>query len=306
MSKRRRKHKRRKNLQQNTTREYRDRLLNYIFGREENKAWTLSLFNAVNGSDYDDPSMIEFNTLKDVLYMGMRNDTSFLISDMMSVYEHQSTYNPNMPLRMLGYVNDLYSGYVTAHQYNKYGSSQIILPVPKLVVFYNGEKDTGDETILPLSASFVGEHRDEADIEIRVRMLNINLGRNEELMRQCKPLAEYAWFIQKIRDIRTDHPEMSMTDVIEKALEAMPEDYRIRQFLIVNRAEVIGMLDREYDEDKIRKLFMEDGRREERINTERERQRADSEHERADSEHERALKAEARVRELEEQLAAAK
>ena len=62
-------------------REYKDRLFIFIFGREENKEWTLSLFNAVNGSDYDDPSVIEFDTLDNYLYMGMKNDVSFLVCD---------------------------------------------------------------------------------------------------------------------------------------------------------------------------------------------------------------------------------
>ena len=65
---------------------HKDRLFNYIFGREENREWTLQLYNAINGSDYKDSSVIEFNTLEDVLYIGMKNDTSFLISDIMSVY----------------------------------------------------------------------------------------------------------------------------------------------------------------------------------------------------------------------------
>ena len=103
----------------NVNREYRDRLLNFIFGREENREWTLQLYNSVNGSNYADASLIEFNTLKDVQYLGMKNDTSFLISDIMSVYEHQSTYNPNIPLRMLQYVGDLYAGYVARNGFNK-------------------------------------------------------------------------------------------------------------------------------------------------------------------------------------------
>ena len=70
--------------------EYKDRLLNFIFGSEENKEWTLSLYNAINHSNYTDKDAIEFNTIKEVLYLGMHNDTSFLISDMMQIYEHQS------------------------------------------------------------------------------------------------------------------------------------------------------------------------------------------------------------------------
>ncbi len=97
--------------------------------------------------------------INDADHLGMMNDTSFIISDIISVYEHQSSYNPNMPLRMLGYTSELYSGYVTKNKLNKYGSTQLKLLVPKLVVFYNGETETEDETILRLSDSFPEEVR---------------------------------------------------------------------------------------------------------------------------------------------------
>ncbi len=135
-------------------REYKDRLLNFIFGSEENRKWTLSLYNAINHSSYEDENEIVFNTIKEVLYLGMHNDTSFLISDMMSVYEAQSTYNPNMPLRQLQYLGHLYESYITANKLNKYGSELLQLPVPKLVVFYNGLKETEDEVILKLTDSY--------------------------------------------------------------------------------------------------------------------------------------------------------
>ncbi len=91
--------------------EYKDRLFNFIFGSPENRKWTLSLYNAVNGSAYTDENEIEINTIKEVLYLGMHNDTSFLISGKMNVYEHQSSYNPNMPLRQLQYLGSLCEGY---------------------------------------------------------------------------------------------------------------------------------------------------------------------------------------------------
>ena len=121
-------------------REHKDRLFNFIFGREENRRWTLSLYNAVNGSDHDDESLIEFNTLEDVMYLSMKNDTSFLIGNIMSVYEHQSIFNPNMPLRLMEYVGKLYSGYISRNKYNKYATWQ--RPIsrhhsPIKIVFFN-------------------------------------------------------------------------------------------------------------------------------------------------------------------------
>lgn len=270
---------------------YKDRLFNFIFGREEHKDWTLSLYNAVNGSHYTDPDLIEFNTAENMLYLGMKNDTSFLISDIMSVYEHQSSFNPNMPLRMLGYTDELYSGYVTKYKLNKYGTTLLKLPVPKLVVFYNGETDTEDEVILELTDSFPEELRKESDIEIRVRMLNINYGRNKNLLGACKPLSEYAWFIREIRqDRKRGH---SAEESVNEALSAMPDDFIIKGFLIVHRAEVYKMLARDYSEEEIHELFKEEGRREVR----------EEERKKTEAAENRAKKAEARVKELELLLA---
>ena len=212
----------------------------------------------------------------------------------MNIYEHQASYNPNMPLRMMGYTDELYSGYLTKHKLNKYGSTLLSLPVPKLVVFYNGERDIEDETILRLTDSFPEDERGESDIEVRVRMLNINYGRNKELLDACKPLSEYAWFVQEIRRNRKSN---EIEKAVDMAIDAMPGDYGIREFLLLHRAEVYGLLDTEYNEDEIRELFMEDGRREERKNTEAERQRADAAENRAEA-------AEARIKELEALLAA--
>ena len=86
--------------------QYKDRLFNFLFGSEENRAWALSLYNAVNGSDYTDPEAIQITTIKEVMYLGMHNDVSFLIAGDMVLYEQQPTYNPNMPLQLLQYARE--------------------------------------------------------------------------------------------------------------------------------------------------------------------------------------------------------
>ncbi len=285
----------------NVNTKHKDRLFNFIFGREENREWTLSLYNAINGSDYTDASLIEFNTLEDVLYLDMKNDTSFIISDTMSVYEHQSSYNPNMPLRMLEYVGATFSGYVTKNRFNKYGSKLIELPVPKLVVFYNGVEEKDDEVVLRLSDSFGSRHKSEADVEVRVRNLNVNYGHNKDLMDACKPLFEYSWFINEIRKAQKAH---SLKQAIDMAIRSMPDGFGIKGFVSKHKAEVEGMLDTEYNEAEVKELFKEEGRAEERENTRRERKRAEDAVRRADNEKKRADEAEARVKVLEAQLAA--
>ncbi len=96
-----------------------------------------------------------------------------------------------MPLRMLQYIGNLYEKYIIEHKLNKYGSELLQLPVPRLIVFYNGNKNIGDNLYLKLSSSF--PQGAEPDIEVKVRMINVNYGKNRELLEKCKPLSEYAW-----------------------------------------------------------------------------------------------------------------
>ena len=127
-------------------REYRDRLFKFIFGNPQNKEWTLSLYNAVNGSHYTDASAIKLNTIENAVYMSMKNDVPFLIDNTMSFYEQQSTFNPNMPMRFLIYAGMIYSKYVEeSRHYHRYSSAQQKAPTPKCVCFYNG---TDDEVLL--------------------------------------------------------------------------------------------------------------------------------------------------------------
>ena len=243
-------------------REYKDRLFVFIFGREENKKWTLSLYNAVNGTDYTDENAIEITTMSDAVYMGMRNDVSFIITEFISLFEQQSTYNPNMPVRQLMYLGRLYDKYIDATKQNLYGTRQIKLPVPKLVTFYNGREDVPDK-ILRLSDSF-SANAELSDVEVSVRLININLGRNKELLESCRPLKEYSWFVDSVRN-KKDHGKMSLEEAVDCTLDEMPEDFHIREFLIGNRAEVKNMCLTEYNEAETMQMFKEEGREEGRV-----------------------------------------
>ena len=245
--------------------QYKDRLFNFLFGSEENKEWTLSLYNAVNGSHYTDPSMIKITTIREVMYLGMHNDVSFLISNEMNLYEQQSTYNPNMPVRLLQYAGNLYERYFKENSLNKYGGRLLQLPVPKLVVFYNGKKEQPDEMILKLSDSF--REGSDADIEVKVRMLNVNVGRNTLLLDACKPLGEYSWLVDEIRRNNTTNDEDGMSSAVDRAISDMPDSFVIKSFLELHRTEVKGMLLTEYNEAEAMELFREEGRAEGVIDT---------------------------------------
>ncbi len=243
-------------------REYKDRLFSFIFGSPERKDWTLSLYNAVNGSSYTNPEDIKIITIDDVLYMSMKNDLALLVTDIANMYEQQSTYNPNMPVRKLMYAARLYDKYIHINKLNIYSTKQIRLPVPKLVTFYNGKEDKED-SILELKDAFKTEDGQpidaESDIQIRVRMININYGKNKELMCACKPLEEYAWFIE---EIRKNNGSMEIEAAVDNALDAMPEDFALKQLLIANKAEVRQMCITEYNEAETMAQFKEEGREE--------------------------------------------
>ena len=245
--------------------QYKDRLFSFLFGSEENREWTLSLYNAVNGSSYTDPSMIQITTIKEVMYLGMHNDVSFLISNEMNLYEQQSTYNPNMPVRLLQYAGNLYEKYFKQNSLNKYGSRLLSLPVPKLIVFYNGKREQPDEMILKLSDSF--PENSDADIEVRVRVLNVNYGRNRRLLESCRPLGEYSWLVEEVKKNNLTQDEDGMSSAVDKAISEMPDDFVIKPFLEVHRAEVKGMLLTEYNEAEAMEMFREEGRAEGIIDT---------------------------------------
>ena len=236
-------------------RKHKDRLFSFLFGEKGRKEWTLSLYNAVNSTHYTDPDSIEFTTMEDAVYMGMKNDVSFLLCQVMNVYEQQSSYNPNMPVRQLMYAAKLYDKYIHEHKLNIYGTELIMLPVPRLVVFYNGT-DEMDDTVLELKDAF--RPAVESDISVRVRMVNINYGKNRELLDACRPLSEYAWLIDRIREYKND---MGIEDAVDRALNEMPQEYEIRPFLMGNRAEVKQMCITEYNEAETMRMFEAEGRK---------------------------------------------
>ena len=175
----------------------------------------------------------------------------------MNVYEQQSTYNPNMPVRQLMYAAKLYDKYIQQKKLNIYGKKLVTLPIPRLVVFYNGT-DEEDDRILSLSDAFArnGETM-EADLEARVRMVNINYGKNKSLLDSCQPLKEYAWLVKRIR---ANQEKMGIEEAVDRAIDDMPKDFVTRQFLIGHKAEVKDMCITEYNEAETLRMIREEGR----------------------------------------------
>ena len=147
---------------------YKSRIFAMLY---QEKKELLDLYNAISGKHYEDPELLEINTLENAIYMTMKNDLSFLIDFRLSLYEHQSTYSPNLPLRNLFYISDLYSG-MTKNS-NLYGTKLVEIPAPQFVIFYNGIKEMPDRTVLRLSDAYSVKDEHPA-LELAAVMLNIN------------------------------------------------------------------------------------------------------------------------------------
>ena len=225
---------------------YKDRVFKFIFGNPENKEWTLSLYNAVNGSNYRNPDDIQFNTIEDAVYMSMKNDVSFIILDEMNLWEHQSSFNPNMPMRFLTYGTQLYEKYTATSGYYKFSRKLQRLPKPHCICFYNGTKEQPEQQVLKLSDAFGGE----GDIEVKVKMLNVNYGKNRALLETCQPLREYAWLVDRVRE----HQRVlqNLEAAVDASIDEMPDSFVIRTLIEAHRAGVKKMFLTEYDEEKMK------------------------------------------------------
>ena len=235
---------------------YKSRLFELIF---RDKKELLQLYNAMNGTDYDDPELLQINTLENAIYMSMHNDVSFIIDSRLALYEHQSTCSPNLPQRYLFYVSDLYSA--ETREANLYGTRVIRIPAPRFVIFYNGNYEQPESQTLKLSDMYA-IHEEAPALELKALMLNINLGYNQQLMDSCKTLHDYSVFTSKIRIYAKN---MELEEAVERAITECISDGILANFLSKNRAEAKSVSIYEYDEEKHMRQEREVSREEGRI-----------------------------------------
>lgn len=234
---------------------YKDRLFRKLFGDPANKENLLSLYNALNDRNYTDPDELEITTIEDVIYMGIKNDVSCIVDDYMCLIEHQSTDDPNMPLRGYMYFAKLYDKYLASFGYKLSGRRMIKIPTPQYFVLYNGTKEMPDRKEMKLSDAF--QHPDDTGgFEWTATLININHGRNKELMKACRVLEEYSMCIAEVREElkETKDAEESITRAINNCIEKGI----LKDFLTSHKAEVIGMFLTEYNEEEAKKCMQEE------------------------------------------------
>ena len=227
---------------------YKDRLFRLIF---HEKKELLELYNAVNESNYTNPEELEITTIEDVVYMGMKNDLSFIIGDEMNLYEHQSSFCPNLPLRGLFYFSSVYKSYIEPVKRRLYSTSRLEIPFPQYIVFYNGMEKRPEREELKLSKLFIGNGKGkQPSLECTALILNVNYGHNKELMERCRTLKEYAQFIAAIRRVlKPGMKEEEAQKAVEQVVEECIRGNVLANILRKNRSEIVDSILTEWDED---------------------------------------------------------
>jgi predicted transposase YdaD len=241
---------------------YKDSVFSFLFSSPE---ILRELYCALENVTLPPDIPVIINTLQDVLYMDRINDVSFEIGGKLIVLiEHQSTINLNMCFRLLMYITRIYEK--TAGAKNIYAEKKVMLPRPEFFILYNGTADYPDEVILKLSDAFEKTdtlgipNNDTPALELMARVININHGRNREIVRECESLSEYAAFIDKIREYIKDG--YSKEEAMRMAIKYCLEHDILREFLEKYGTEVYNMLLTEWNMEDAKKVWFEEGREE--------------------------------------------
>ena len=225
----------------NSNREYKSDVFSMLLME---KARALEIYNAINGTAYEDPELVEIIPLENKGFsLSVRNDASFVLDASLSLYEHQSTICPNMPLRSMIYFSQIIRAMV--RNKNIYGSTLIKIPVPYFVVFYNGLEQTPEQQELRLSDAFEWQV-DDPQIELICKVYNINPGNNTEIMGKCPTLREYTYFVELVRANFKENGYEDLGKAIHQAIDQCIREDVLKDFLIKNRSEVTKVMQLDY------------------------------------------------------------
>ena len=234
-------------IEEKAKRDYKDTLFRYIFKGEDDrsKRWLLSLYNALNDSNYTDINDLKITTIQNALFLTMKDDLSFLNDDELNLFEHQSTPNPNLPLRYLYYVSDLY--HRDHIEDDIYSSRRLKIKTPNFIVLYNGTQ-IQDEIFEYNLADMFEQKTENPTLNLKVMVYNINRGKNEAIKNACQTLKEYMRFVDSVRDNLAEGE--GLKSAVNKAIKDCVEKNVLKEFLLENREAVMHSCLYEYDEEK--------------------------------------------------------
>ena len=231
----------------NVTSKFKDNVFCMLYRDKKN---LLELYNALNNSDYTNVDDLQVTTLNGGSYMKYKNDASFLLCMSLYMFEQQSSKNPNMPLRFLHYVSDVFRELFSNSMLHR--RSMIKIPVPHFVTFYNGlEKWIEDENEIRLSDMYEIP-TDNPELELKVRVININ--KDVHILNKCKTLRDYMTFVNKVRfkmGVEGDDVRIAVTEAMDECID---EDILV-DFFEKHREEVVEVSIYDYDEEEVRKVL---------------------------------------------------
>lgn len=238
--------------QKRIRRDHKSSVFSMIFNDRQR---ALLLYNAMSGKNYTDPDKLTIKTLENAVYLNVKNDVSFLVDMRLYMVEHQSTINPNMPLRDLLYVARQFEGMV--EDANIYSARMIELPTPFFVTLYNGKVPQPERKLMRLSDLYVPKvEGEEPDLELKVLQLNINPGYNEDLKEACRPLGEYMIYVEKVRCYEKT---LTLEAAVEKSIDECIEEGVLADFFTQQKKEALEMILFDVDIDKYDKVKYRDG-----------------------------------------------
>lgn len=234
-------------------REYRDSVFRMLFN---DKKKLIELYNAVFDTDYGPDTPIDIKTIEDVLFVHMKNDIAFTLDNKFIVLtEHQSTVNPNMPVRNLIYLSTILQKMYKKAEF--YQTVPLPLPQPEFIVFYNGSRKMPEYQELKLSDSFLGQKKEKYALDLTVKVFNINIKEDEGILARSATLSQYSRLVEKIKTAALDGEvsERIMSLIFKECINEgiLPE------FLTEHGLEVINMLFKEFTEEEREELYTQSG-----------------------------------------------
>lgn len=235
----------------NVTRNHKDNVFCLLYRDKRN---LLSLYNAMNDTFYEKEEELEVVTLEEAICLKMRNDAAFVIDSGLNLYEQQASVNPNMPLRDLYYVTEELKKIAPPGKLHQ--TTGVRIPIPHFVVFYNGTVKQPERQIYRLSDLFYREE-EYPELELKVTVININPGCNEELLEKCESLRGYMIFVNKVRNKKSFHAELE--EAVRQAVDECISEGILTDFFIEHREEIVEMGIYEFDQELHDKVLLEDG-----------------------------------------------
>ncbi|MGP1440404.1 MAG: Rpn family recombination-promoting nuclease/putative transposase [Treponema sp.] len=223
----------------NQNRQYQDSVFVHLFTHYLKKL--LAVCKALDPSIKSEE--IELITLENTLYTGLKNDISCKVENkLIFLIEHQSTVNENMPLRCLQYIGRVFEKILEMRE--RYARLLIKIPTPEFYVFYTGDENLPAIHELALSKAFIQE-TEKPQLELIVKVINLNSKENNEFLDNCPILKEYAEFVRIVKEMRVKYGKAGY----DKAIRYCIKHNILKDYIVENAKGIEGMLIAEYDYD---------------------------------------------------------